>query len=39
MDPRQWYYKVEMDWSSYSGKREKNKVYEDPHVASWEVPD
>lgn len=38
-DPRKWYYRVSMDWSSYSNipgmERESNKIYEEEYVASW----
>ena len=39
LDPRRWYYRVEMDWSSYSNiagnERASNKIYEEEYVASW----
>lgn len=45
LNPRIWYYKVEMDWSSYttwndSGNRinrASNKIYEDEYVGSWKA--
>ena len=36
MDPRKWYYRVVMDWSSYNGTRASNKIYEDDYVSSWD---
>ena len=39
INPRTWYYKVEMDWSSFayssSIQRHTNIVYEEAYVASW----
>lgn len=39
LDPRKWYYRVSMDWSSYSNipgqERESDKIYEEEYVASW----
>ena len=36
-DPRRWYYRVEMDWSSYSdaGHRDPHKIYDEEYVSSW----
>ena len=37
VNPRKWYYKVEMDWSSFSDQfqRDSSKVYENEHATSW----
>ena len=39
-DPRQWYYRVEMDWGSYSNidgdERQSDEIYEEEYVASWD---
>jgi len=39
-DPRKWYYRVEMDWSSYSNEegneRRSDTIYEEEYVASWD---
>lgn len=36
-DAGQWFYRVNMDWSSYSGiaGRDSDKIYEEDYVASW----
>ena len=48
LNPTEWYYDVQMDWSAYSdvdkydietstrAKRETDKVYEEPYVSSWD---
>ena len=38
-DPRTWYYKIEMDWSSYynGSKRKTNEIYEEEYVSSWQT--
>ena len=37
IDPRAWYYKIEMNWSSYSDGSGRNavEIYEEPFVSSW----
>ena len=39
LDARQWYYRVKMDWSSFSNNgetpRAEDKVYEEEYVSSW----
>lgn len=37
IDPSQWYYKVEMDWSAFSDGRKSDKIYEDSYVKSWNI--
>ena len=32
-----WRYEIEMDWSSYSGERSPNKVYENDFISSWNI--
>ncbi len=40
LDPRRWYYRVEMDWSSYSNirnnERRSDTIYEEEYIASWD---
>ena len=39
VNPRKWYFRVEMDWSSFAnGKnRSANKIYEEAYITSWEI--
>ena len=44
INPAEWYYDIQMDWSAYSKKtnsilraRDTDKVYEEEYVSSWEV--
>ena len=38
-DSREWYYSVNMDWSSYdqSVSRSNDIIYEEPYTSSWEI--
>ena len=38
-DPRKWYYKIDMDWTSFAnGKnRKRNVIYEESYTSSWEI--
>ena len=31
-----WTYEIQMDWSSYGGTRDSNKIYEDAYISSWD---
>lgn len=41
IDARTWYYKIDMDWSSYANgmTRKRNEVYEEEFVSSWNKKD
>ena len=41
IDARTWYYKIDMDWSSYANgmARKRNEVYEEEFVSSWNKKD
>lgn len=37
-EPRQWYYRVEMNWSSFANgyKRNPHRIYEEAYATSWD---
>jgi len=37
VDPRKWYYYIDMNWDSFSDGRTRNKhkMYEEPYEAGW----
>ena len=39
-DPNKWYYKIQMDWSSYpyTTLRQETIVYEEPYTIEWDPP-
>ena len=39
MNPTKWYYKIDMDWSSFAnfaGERESNKIYDEEYIVAWD---
>ena len=37
LNSSQWYYKIEMDWSSYNSEWLPTKVYEEEYATAWKV--